>query len=233
MHKKTVLITGATDGLGKALVYELNDRGNYHLILCGRNQEKMDALVASLPQSLVAYSECFDLLDDPKIESFIQNVITNCDPIDILINNAGANYKKATVTDMNLSDLRNMFQLNCTSHLMMIQGFYPAMKKQKSGHILNILSSCCLFTNETMAAYSATKDAMNAISKTLTKEARQDYIKVTSVYPGGIDTNFRAIPNHTYLKPESVAKAIVNCIELPEDAITHELVIRPFSESNF
>lgn len=216
MNKKNIIITGATDGLGKALVYEFKDRGNYHLILCGRSQEKMDELLASLPQSLVSYSACFDMLDDEKIQNFINNVSSKFDTIDVLINNAGANYKKAKVTDIDCSDFRNMFQLNCTSHLMMIQGFYPMMQKQGNGHILNILSSCCLFTNETMAAYTASKDAMNAISKTLAKEARNDQIKVTCVYPGGIDTNFRAVPNHTYLKPQSVAKAIVNCIELPE-----------------
>ncbi|MEG0176208.1 SDR family oxidoreductase [Anaerorhabdus sp.] len=231
--KKTVCITGATDGLGKALVYEFINRNDYQLILCGRSEEKMKDLLATIPSNNILYSECFDLLNDDQINTFTNNVLNQCSSIDILINNAGANYKKAPVESLDINDLRNMFQLNCISHLQLIQAFYPSMKKQGTGHILNVLSSCCLFNNENMAGYTASKDAMNAISKTLTKEARNDHIKITSVYPGGIDTNFRAIPNHSYLKPESVAKAIVDCIELPEDAVMHDLVLRPFSESNF
>lgn len=233
MTKKIVCITGATDGLGKALVHEFKQRNGYELILCGRSEEKMKNLLAELPQNLVIYAECFDMLSDEKINNFTQTIKNKGFNPDILINNAGANYKKSPVAELSIDDLRNMLQLNCVSHLQLIQAFYAGMKEKGTGHILNILSSCCLFNNETMAGYTASKDAMEAISKTLVKEARQDHIKVTSVYPGGIDTGFRAVPNHTYMKPETVARTIVDCIELPDDGVMHDIVIRPFSESNF
>lgn len=230
---KTVLITGATDGLGKALVYEFLKRTDYQLVLCGRNEEKMAELLAHLPQDRIIYTECFNLLNDSEILTFTKNVKEKVNPIDILINNAGANSKKAPVESLEIQDLRDMLQLNCVSHLMLIQEFYAGMKENHGGHILNILSSCCLFHNETMAGYTASKDAMEAISKILVKEARKDNIKVTSVYPGGIDTNFRAIPNHTYMKPETVAQTIVDCVLLPEDGVMHDIILRPISEVNF
>lgn len=230
---KTVLITGATDGLGKALVHEFVKRNDYQLVLCGRNVDKMNELLNSIPSEKVLYSECFNLLNDQEILTFTKNVKDKVNDIHVLINNAGANYKKSPVESIEIQELRDMLQLNCVSHLMMIQEFYSNMKARKNGHIINVLSSCCLFNNETMAAYTASKDAMEGISKVLVKEARKDNIKVTSVYPGGIDTNFREIPNHTYMRPETVAQTIVDCIELPDDGVMHDIVIRPFSESNF
>ena len=72
---------------------------------------------------------------------------------------------------------------------------------------------------------------MEGISKILTKEARADNIGVCSVYPGGVDTNFRAVANHSYLKPMTVARMIRACIE-NEEGCVHDIVIRPFVEEN-
>ena len=149
----------------------------------------------------------------------------------MLINNAGANTKKDRIADINLEDLRYMFELNCVSSVGMIQEIYPIMAENQSGLIVNILSSCCLFNNPMTGSYSASKDAMEGISKILTKEARADHIGVCSVYPGGVDTNFRAVPNHNYLKPETVAKMIKACIE-NEEGCVHDIVIRPYIEEN-
>ena len=99
------------------------------------------------------------------------------------------------------------------------------------GLFVNVLSSCCLFNNPMAGSYSATKDAMEGISKILTKEVKADNIGVCNVYPGGVDTNFRAIANHNYLKPETVAKMIKDCIEIEEGCV-HDIVIRPFIEDN-
>ena len=79
--------------------------------------------------------------------------------------------------------------------------------------------------------YGSFADAMEAISKILTKEVKSDHIGVCSVYPGGVDTNFRAVANHSYLKPETVAKMIRHCIEVEEGCV-HDIVIRPFIEDN-
>ena len=75
------------------------------------------------------------------------------------------------------------------------------------------------------------KDAMEGISKILTKEARADNIGVCNVYPGGVDTNFRPKANPNYLRPETVAKMIRTCIEV-EDGCVHDIVLRPFIEEN-
>ncbi|MBP3313621.1 MAG: SDR family oxidoreductase [Oscillospiraceae bacterium] len=226
--RKVVVITGATDGLGKELAILLSS--NYDLALCGRSNEKMQNLLSLLDETCTVYSECFDITDTEKRSYFCQNAQKNLGRIDILINNAGANTKKDKVTDIQLDDLRYMFELNCVSALAMIQNCYPALCRQK-GLVVNILSSCCLFNNPLTGSYSASKDAMEGLSKILLKEAKQDGVGVCNVYPGGIDTNFRAVANHTYLRPKTVAKMILACIE-NEEGCVHDIVIRPDSEMN-
>jgi len=226
--KKTVIITGATDGVGKALALLLAPE--YNLALCGRSKDKMEALVQELGECHVYY-ECFDITDDSCRHSFCECVKKEFEVIDVLVNNAGANTKKDRVVDINLEDLRYMFELNCVSALGMIQEIYPVMAKQKAGLFVNVLSSCCLFNNPATGSYSAAKDAMEGISKILLKEVKGENIGVCNVYPGGIDTNFRATANHSYLKPETVAKMIKACIE-NEEGCVHDIVIRPFVEDN-
>ena len=226
--KKTVIITGATDGIGKALARLLSKE--YNLALCGRSEEKMQQLVQELGDASV-YAECFDITDGEKRHSFCQQALQAFGTVDVLVNNAGANTKKDKIVDINLDDLRYMFDLNCVSAVGMIQKIYPLMARKQQGLIVNILSSCCLFNNPMTGSYSASKDAMEGISKILTKEAKADHIGVCSVYPGGVDTNFRAVANHNYLKPETVAKMIKACIE-NEDGCVHDVVIRPFIEDN-
>lgn len=226
--KKTVIITGATDGIGKALATLL--AGQYNLALCGRSREKMDRLLRELGDCPVL-ARCFDITDGEARRDFCRQVKAEFGTVDVLVNSAGANTKKDRIADINLEDLRYMFELNCVSAVGMIQEVYPMMAERKEGLVVNILSSCCLFSNPMTGSYSASKDAMEGIGRILTKEARKDNIGVCNVYPGGVNTSFRPKVNPGYLKPETVAKMVKSCME-NEEGCVHDIVIRPFVEEN-
>ncbi len=226
--RKRILITGATDGIGRALAVLLAK--DYDLILCGRNKDKMTSLLKEVG-NVCLYHKCFDITDSLMRQEFCDYIKTQFNNIDVLVNNAGANTQKDKVTDIDLDDLRYMFELNCISPLGMIQEIYPLMKEKQAGLIVNILSSCCLFNNPMTGGYTASKNAFEALSKILLKEIKSENVGVCNVYPGGVDTNFRENARPDYLKPETVAIMIKACIE-NEDGCVHEIVIRPQVEDN-
>lgn len=234
-QQSTIFISGASDGIGKAIAYEIARRTPCKLALCGRNEEKLRNVLKEIHKinpDVEVIMAAFDASDSIACEQFADHVLSKFNQIDFLINNAGANTRKAKVEEIDIQELQYLFNLNCVSHLIFIQKFLPKMKENKEGTIMNILSSCCLFNNPTMGAYTATKQAMNALSKILVKEVKDYNIKVSSIYPGGVDTNFRAIDRPDYLDPNKLAKVLVDTLEL-DDGVVHDLVIRPMVESNF
>jgi short-subunit dehydrogenase len=86
---------------------------------------------------------------------------------------------------------------------------------------------------ENYSVYTTMKHALHGFTGCLTKEARTLGIKVTAVYPGGVDTGFRPVARPDYLRPESAARMIVQCVLSPDDVVVHELTYRPMVETNF
>ena len=107
------------------------------------------------------------------------------------------------------------------------------MKERGSGHVVNILSTVCHADMPTMGAYTAAKSGLQALTRIFRKEVLEDGIRVTAIYPGGADTDFRPNARPDYMKPASVAAAVHSALTLPEDVIVHELTFRPMVETNF
>lgn len=224
---KTVLITGASDGIGKATAIKLNELG-YKLFLFGRTKEKLDE-VAKLENVVKSY--CFDAHNRQDLRNALDD-INNNGGVDILINNMGANLGKQEVKDIDVDIFEQMLDINCISHLICIQKVLPNMIEKGHGNIVNILSSCCKYDNPTIGAYTASKKAMEALSDTLRKEVKDKGIVVTAIYPGGVDTNFRTINRDDYLRADTIADAIVYAIN-NIDGLLQEIVVRPVVENNY
>ena len=224
---KKILITGGSDGIGKALALMLDEKG-YETYIFGRNPEKLNNL--KLNHCIKKYA--FDLKDRDKLNEAL-NDINNSGGVDILINNAGFNYKKEEVKDINISGLEDMMWVNCLSHLVCIEAVLPRMLEKGEGMIVNVLSSCCKANIATMGGYAASKKAMEALSKILVKEVKDKGVKVLDVYPGGVDTNFRRNERTDYLRPETIAKHIIYVLENNEDGMMQEIVCRPVVENNY
>jgi NAD(P)-dependent dehydrogenase (short-subunit alcohol dehydrogenase family) len=98
---------------------------------------------------------------------------------------------------------------------------------------VNVLSTVCHFANETMGAYTTAKRGLDGLTAVLLKEARPHGIRVSAVYPGGTDTDFRPKRRPDYLRPESVAEAVYFTLATPEDLVVHGITFRPMVETNF
>lgn len=227
-----ILLSGASSGIGRALAIKLAAQG-HKLSVCGRDPAKLTQTLQCLPKDAVVYSESFSLTEPEAISHFCQQAQQQLGLVDILINCAGANSSRTAAITPDWSAIDDMMQLNFYAPLHFIQQLVPAMQQQGRGVVLNVLSTVCLFANAGISAYSASKAALDSYSKVLRKELNNTGVKVLSVYPGGVDTEFRASSRPDYLSAAEVADAIVLMLASPANAHIHELVIRPQIETNF
>ncbi len=229
---KRILITGASSGLGRAMALEAARQGA-RLALCGRSPEKLALVTAAIgPEGSGIFSRAFDVTDEAAVRDFGRAAAETLGGLDVLINCAGANRARGPAAELSLADLDAMMRLNCYAPLCFMQAALPALSAAK-GMVINILSTCCLFANEGNAAYTASKSALDGLTKVFRKEARKQGVRVCSVYPGGINTAFRAAVRPEYLNPGAAASAVLSLISLGPDIAPDEFVFRPLCENNF
>jgi len=231
MHKH-IVITGASSGVGRALAIKLSTLG-YQLSLCGLKKDKLAQTLAELAVDSAFYAQSFCLSDQGAIANFIANATDKFGDVDVLVNCAGLNSSRASAATPDWQALNWMLTINFFAPLRFIEVLMPSMLQAKKGTILNVLSTTCLYANKNIAAYSASKSAFDSYTKVLRKELHNTGIKVLSLYPGGINSDFRANENHQYLTASEVADAILAMLSSQHNTHIHELVIRPEIENNF
>jgi len=203
------------------------------LALCGRSPEKLAAVAALIgPEGSSLFSRAFDVTDEAAVRDFGRAAVQKLGGLDVLINCAGANRARGPVSELSRADLEAMMQLNCYAPLAFMQVLLPALSESK-GLIVNILSTCCLFANEGNGAYTASKAALDGLARVFRKEARKQGVRLCSVYPGGINTAFRAQARPEYLDPAAAASAVLSLVALDPALAPDEFVFRPLCESNF
>jgi NAD(P)-dependent dehydrogenase (short-subunit alcohol dehydrogenase family) len=188
---QTVLITGATDGLGKAAALLLAERG-YRVFAAGRSAEKrarLDALAKEkrLPLETLEMDVCNDL----SVRMAVASVYQKSDAIDVLINNAGLVYVGA-VEDLCLEDWRRQFETNFFGVIRVTQAVLPQMRERRKGRILMMSSVSGFVTPPTQGAYSASKHAIEALSNALRHELYPFGIHTILIQPGYIMTSIQS-----------------------------------------
>lgn len=234
VKNKNFIVTGATSGIGRLLTLRLLEVGA-NVAFCGRSESKLDRLVSELSEfDSQIYYQAFDATNFELIEQFVASSIRQLGHVDVLVNCAGANTSRSAIADLSVSDLMDLVQLNMLSPFVFMQQAYNAsMKSRGEGIIINVLSTVCDFSNEGIGAYTASKAGMDALTKVFRKEAREHRVKVCAIYPGGVDTPFRAAERPEYLHPEQVVNAILFMASQKDISSVDELVIRPLIEKNY
>ena len=186
---KTILITGATSGIGLAAAKKLANEKN-QLIICGRRQGKLDEISEELSKSTNVLSLCFDVSNKNEVNKLLSNLPKEFSSIDILINNAGNAHGLDTIQDGSLDDWDNMIDSNLKGLLYVSRIIMPKMIEKKGGHIINIGSLAGREVYEKGNIYCATKHAVNAISKAMRIDLNKTGIKVSEINPGLVETDF-------------------------------------------
>lgn len=189
-RQKTVLITGATDGLGRAAALLLAQRG-YRVFAAGRSAEKraqLDALAQEKKLPLETLQ--LDVCDDTSVERAVSEVFNKAGAIDYLINNAGVNFT-AAVEDLRLEDWRRQFETNFFGVLRVTQAIVPHMRERRSGRIVMMSSVSGFVTAPTQGAYSSSKFALEAMSNALRLELYPFGVQVILIEPGYIVTGIQ------------------------------------------
>ena len=221
-------ITGATRGIGYALAKQLKQAG-FRVFGTGRDER--------LLESLKTETDCFgrtaDLSDPAQVVDIYASAKEALGTVDILVNNAGFNNFRGPVTEIKLEDWELQYATNLRAPFLLSREALRDMSERRHGHIVNVISTIAKTSQPGYAIYSTMKYGLMGFTKCLIKEAQEVNVKVTAVYPGGTDTDFREAVRPEYLRSESAAKMIFQCITAPDDVVVHDLTYRPMIESNF
>ncbi|MFZ5946918.1 MAG: SDR family oxidoreductase [Stygiobacter sp.] len=228
----SVLITGASSGIGKALV-EVFVNNSYHVIGISRREKNLIDLKKSLGENekyfdfLVA-----DISERNQIEKIFDNISSKYF-VYCLINNAGISSFKSAIDDT-IDEIEKIIKTNLFAPIYLIKKFLPEMILKKDGTIINILSvvNKKIFTNSSI--YSASKTGLESFSKVLREEHRNDNIKIINVFPGATATEIwpsKALEKYSskMMDSKSVANIIFQAFEQQGNLSVEELVIRPIT----
>lgn len=232
LKNKVCVVTGATEGIGKAIAFALAARGA-RLAICSRTASKVERTVAELSRTgATAVGLPCDVSDPDQVGRFAQFVRDQLGPAEVLVNNAGIGYF-AEVEEMSLEQFDRIFAVNVRGIFLMTKAFLGDMKRIGRGDIVNIASLAGRNAVAGGAAYAASKHAVLGFSKSLMLEVRKHNIRVIAICPGTVVTPFfgrgpgRIEHPERKLMPEDVAHAVIAALEVADRAMISELDIRP------
>ncbi len=190
--KKTVLITGATSGIGEATAKLLAEH-QFQLILCGRREDRLARLRTELSSKTAITTLCFDVRDKTAVFKAVASLPEPFKNIDILINNAGNAHGLDPIHEGSIDDWDAMIDINVKGLLYVTKAVLPAMTKKGSGHIVNIGSVAGKEVYPKGNVYCASKYAVDAISQGMRIDLNAYNIKVSEINPGAVETEFSEV----------------------------------------
>ena len=242
---KIILVTGASSGFGKAIATKFA-AGGWNVILTARRKEKLDELAKALEAKygIKTLSLIFDVQDKKAVFDNLQNLPTEWQAINILVNNAGLALGRDSFENANLEDWETMIDTNVKGLLYASKAVLPMLIKEK-GHIINIGSTAGKEVYKDGNVYCASKHAVDAISKAQRIDLLQYQIKVTAIHPGAADTEFSVVrfkgdaekanavyTGYTPLMAEDIADTVWYVANTPAHVCINDLVITCKAQAN-
>ncbi len=225
----TILITGATKGIGRAIAEKFAEKG-FEVAICARTAKE----VAQFEQYLTdkyktkVIAHACDVSDRKQITSFVRRVKKSWKRLDILVNNAGS-FQPGNVTD-DEGMMEELMDSNFFSAYYFSNEILPLMIPHKDGHIFNMCSVASLKAYPQGGCYSVSKHALLGLSRALREELKPHNIQVTSLFPGATYTSSWAssgLPEKRFMDVKDLADLIYNIYNLSDRSVVEEVVLRP------
>ena len=236
MNPPTALVTGATEGIGRAIAFALG-RDGYRVGVCARTTDRVAQLVSDLRQAgIEAAGAPADVGNPEQVREAVGQVSTQLGPIDVLVNNAGIGILKP-FDQLSLEDWDATMATNLRSLFLVTREVLPGMRQRGRGAIVNIASLAGKNAVVGGTAYAASKHAVLGFSKSLMLEVRKEGVRVIAICPGSVETGFgqgRTVPKISragILQPDDVAEGVVDTLRLPARALMSEIDLRPANPS--
>lgn len=240
---KTIVITGATSGIGKSTAQLLAKQGN-RMIICGRRDEVLESLKTELSLNTEIFSLKFDVRNLDEVKAAFSSLPQEWKDIDVLINNAGNAHGLDPLSAGKTDDWDSMIDGNVKGLLYVSKMVIPGMKERNSGHIINISSVAARQTYANGVVYCATKKAVDVISEGMRLELTEFGIRVTNIQPGAVETDFSVVrfkgdteraatvyAGYEPLKAEDIADSIAYCINAPKHVCISDMTIYPTAQA--
>ncbi|MCW3123522.1 MAG: hypothetical protein JWQ38_3014 [Flavipsychrobacter sp.] len=244
--KKTILITGATSGFGKAIATRFAKEG-YTVCITGRRAERLAAIKEELEKEYGAtvITLTFDVRNKEQVAEAITKLKQQVDRIDILVNNAGLASGLSSIEEGDTDDWDLMIDTNVKGLLYVTRQIAPLMKAQASGHIINIGSTAAKQVYKNGNVYCATKFAVDALNQAMRIDLLPYGIKVSSINPGMAETEFSLVrfkgdaerAKNTYaglnpLRAEDIADIAWFCAALPPHVCINDLTVTCLTQAS-
>jgi len=246
LQGRTVFITGASSGIGKSTALAFAREGS-RLLICGRRLEPLAELARELMETGAAETHAFtlDVSDGQAVRSTLAELPEAWRDVDVLVNNAGLSRGLTKVYEQDPEDWQEMIDTNVLGLLHVTRAVVPGMVKRGAGHVINLGSTAGHMTYANGAVYCASKAAEKAISEGLKLDLMGTTVRVTSIDPGMVETDFSRVrfrgdeekaakvyANITPLQPEDVADAIVWAASRPAHVNIHTILMTSIDQGN-
>jgi 3-oxoacyl-[acyl-carrier protein] reductase len=230
---KVAIVTGASRGIGRAIALALAGRG-VKVALAARTAEALEEVKAEVEaQSGEAEAFVADLRREADIAALVRDAAERFGKLDIVVNNAGL-VKRVKLADMTTADWDEVMAVNARGPFLLCREAVPHLRRHEVSWIVNIASALALKGYVDEGAYTASKHALLGMSKVLAQEVQADGIRVHVVYPGGVNTDMRRIPDGAVLiQPEAIADTVVYLLTLRGNCIVDDIQVRRPSQVPF
>jgi NAD(P)-dependent dehydrogenase (short-subunit alcohol dehydrogenase family) len=231
MNGKVAIVTGSTKGIGRAIAEALV-REDVNVCVSARSEDEVKRAVDELGdagEGRVTGAVC-DVRDYEEVRALFEHTVAEFGGVDIVVNNAGIGLFQS-VEEMSPEDFRAVLETNLNSVFYACHEAIPLLRQRGGGYIINISSLAGANPHPRMAAYNASKFALNGFSEALMQEVRHDRIKVSYIMPGSVNTYFGGdVPSAEQswqLQPADVAHVVLDLLRHDERSLPSRVEIRP------